>query len=56
MNGLRKLLILMLFVPASVVASSHLLAASKHATKEEAQAMATWHGLVGEAPAIANTD
>jgi cytochrome c len=41
MNSLRKLLILMLFVPASVVASSHLLAASKHATKEEAQAMAT---------------
>ena len=41
MNSLRKLLILMLFVPVTVVASSHLLAASKHATKEQAQAMAT---------------
>ena len=41
MNSLRKFLILMLFVAASVIASTHLLAGSKHATKDEAQAMAT---------------
>jgi cytochrome c len=41
MNNLRKLLTLMLLVPATLVAGSALCAETKHATKEQAQAMAT---------------
>ena len=41
MNSLRKLLILMLFVPAALIAGSCSSAGTKHASKEQAQALAT---------------
>ena len=41
MRNLRPFLILTLFLSAAVVPGGFLLAQSKHATKEEAQAMAT---------------
>jgi hypothetical protein len=41
MSRLRKLLILMLFVPVSLLANSCSSAHTKHATKDEAQTMAT---------------
>ena len=41
MNSLGKLLIVMLFVPASLMVGGCSSAHQKHATKEDAQAMAT---------------
>ena len=41
MNGLRKLLILLLFAPASLLVGGCSSAHQRHATKEDAQAMAT---------------
>ena len=41
MRSLRPFLILTLFLSAAVLPGGFLLAQSKHATKEEAQAMAT---------------
>ena len=41
MSRLRKLLILMLFVPVSLLANSCSSSHTKHATKDEAQTMAT---------------
>ena len=41
MNTLRKLLILMLFVSASLITCTYSFAEPKHATKDEAQAIAT---------------
>ena len=41
MYNLRKLLILMLFVPASLIAGSCSSAGTKHTTKEDAKALTT---------------